>query len=452
MPTARHRQKKSRERRLRPRPEVSGGLSLARRTATRQQLSPADIRGTNYAKDEHHNAHLTSLHGWSGLKLTGLHYTSLHQVVKFSTTSIMVPTMASTASAAQANDPPAGTVTLFGSGELSPALGKAHRAVFSRISGPVQAVFLDTPAGFEPNADQISARAVAYFEKRLRLDLSVATYKSTATATPTTVESALRKLRRANYIFAGPGSPTYAIRNWRGTSILGAIARRLAEGAHLAFASAASIAMGYCALPVYEIYKVGEELRWVEGLNLVGPYGLDLAIVPHWNNTDGGTHDTRYCYMGESRMRCLAGYLPDATTVLGIDEYTACTVDFGGGQGTVIGAGQVTIRQRGRDDRIYPADTSFPLDMLRAKTPPETVLPRQDMASGTCPGGWVEWPPVADGELPEAADPYIDLLIEMRARLRADKQWALADEIRQQLAELGIALEDSPTGTTWRRT
>ncbi len=44
----------------------------------------------------------------------------------------------------------------------------------------------------------------------------------------------------------------------------------------------------------------------------------------------------------------------------------------------------------------------------------------------------------------------IDLLISTRARLRAAKEWGLADEIRSDLAELGITLEDGPKGTVWR--
>ncbi len=49
-----------------------------------------------------------------------------------------------------------------------------------------------------------------------------------------------------------------------------------------------------------------------------------------------------------------------------------------------------------------------------------------------------------------AAAPFIDLLVEVRAELRAAKQWALADRVRDRLAELGIELHDSPDGTTWR--
>jgi cysteinyl-tRNA synthetase len=49
-----------------------------------------------------------------------------------------------------------------------------------------------------------------------------------------------------------------------------------------------------------------------------------------------------------------------------------------------------------------------------------------------------------------AARPFVDLLIEVRRDLRTAKQYALADQIRARLAELGVTLEDSPQGTTWR--
>lgn len=51
---------------------------------------------------------------------------------------------------------------------------------------------------------------------------------------------------------------------------------------------------------------------------------------------------------------------------------------------------------------------------------------------------------------PTAAAPFIELLIALRNELREQKQYALADRIRSGLAELGVALEDGPGGTTWK--
>lgn len=48
------------------------------------------------------------------------------------------------------------------------------------------------------------------------------------------------------------------------------------------------------------------------------------------------------------------------------------------------------------------------------------------------------------------AEPFIDLLIEVRSELRRQKLWALADLIRSHLSQLGVILEDEKEGTTWR--
>lgn len=44
----------------------------------------------------------------------------------------------------------------------------------------------------------------------------------------------------------------------------------------------------------------------------------------------------------------------------------------------------------------------------------------------------------------------IELLLSVRKALRDKKEWAMSDRIRDGLAEIGVAIEDSPEGTTWR--
>ncbi len=53
--------------------------------------------------------------------------------------------------------------------------------------------------------------------------------------------------------------------------------------------------------------------------------------------------------------------------------------------------------------------------------------------------------------LDEGLQERVNKLIEERAAARKEKNWPLADEIRNQLDELGIALEDTPQGTIWKR-
>jgi len=48
------------------------------------------------------------------------------------------------------------------------------------------------------------------------------------------------------------------------------------------------------------------------------------------------------------------------------------------------------------------------------------------------------------------AAPFIELLLELRAKLRVVKQYALADEVRNRLTDLGVVVEDTREGSTWR--
>lgn len=394
-----------------------------------------------------------------------------------------------------------GTVTLIGSGEMTDAMAKVYRAVLSRIPTEPHAVFLDTPAGFQLNADEISERAVEYFRTRLGIPLAVAPFKTRHTQDEEMLQLALHLVSRAHLIFAGPGSPTYAIAQWKDHPVFRVCSHRLREGAHLIFASAAAIAMSRFALPVYEIYKVGEAPHWADGLDLLGPFGMPLAIMPHWNNTEGGTHDTRFCFMGAPRLEALEQQLPHDAVILGIDEYTACILDLQADTSTVMGAGTVTVRHRGRE-AVHPSGASFPLDMLRASQPPPAARETHETTPrASSPSALAEAMERARGQMerhgddltialvalyhlaqaldasyddtearaarrflaealarlaeavgaPDAAAPYVDLCVAVRDQLRRAGLWAQADAIREGLAALGIALEDTPSGTRWRR-
>jgi len=57
----------------------------------------------------------------------------------------------------------------------------------------------------------------------------------------------------------------------------------------------------------------------------------------------------------------------------------------------------------------------------------------------------------ASAQQQPSIEPYINLLLEMRRKLRDIKQWALADEVRDRLGALGVTVEDKPGGaSTWR--
>ena len=107
-----------------------------------------------------------------------------------------------------------GLIAIFGSGELSDSMAEAHRTLMARLQGPVVPVFVDTPAGFELNIDQIDQKATEYFKRNFGLDLGIARYRNVKESADG-IAAAVTAIRRANYIFAGPGSPSYAVRTWK---------------------------------------------------------------------------------------------------------------------------------------------------------------------------------------------------------------------------------------------
>ena len=249
-------------------------------------------------------------------------------------------------------------LVVMGSGETSPTMSKVHRDLFDRLGPPpVPAVMLDTPFGFQENADDISAKAVAYFKESVQREISVASFRSAEGADPLAYETMLARLREASYVFAGPGSPSYAVAQWAASQVPAELAHKLRTGGCVTFASAAACTLGPYALPVYEIYKVGDRARWLDGLNLTGEIGLPAVIVPHFNNAEGGNHDTRYCYMGERRLSLLEAMLPPEVFVLGVDEHTACILDLDAATATVAGLGSVTVRRQGEMSAVAAGST-----------------------------------------------------------------------------------------------
>jgi cysteinyl-tRNA synthetase len=48
------------------------------------------------------------------------------------------------------------------------------------------------------------------------------------------------------------------------------------------------------------------------------------------------------------------------------------------------------------------------------------------------------------------ADAFIELLLNLRQDLRTQKLYGLADRLRDELSALGVVIEDTPQGSTWR--
>ena len=244
-----------------------------------------------------------------------------------------------------------GRIVVMGSGETAPAMVKVHRAVLES-AGPGTAVMLDTPYGFQVNADDLTHRTQRYFADSVGRSVEAVRWRSKAEEGH---EHALAQISQASWLFAGPGSPTYALSQWRDTPMPGAISDVVRRGGTVVLGSAAAVTAGHWALPVYEIYKVGADPHWVDGLDLLSEFvGLPAAVVPHYDNAEGGTYDTRYCYLGEERLSALEGHLSSDGVVFGVDEHTAVIVDIDSQTVEVQGTGGLTIRRNG-NSRVLPS-------------------------------------------------------------------------------------------------
>jgi hypothetical protein len=339
-------------------------------------------------------------------------------------------------------------LAIMGSGETTPTMVKVHRLLFDRLGpGPVPAVLLDTPYGFQANARDISARAISYFRESVRRQVEVASMVRLEPAGSVSFEAALARISEARWVFTGPGSPTYALRQWRPTVVPRLLLDKLLYGGCLVFSSAAALTLGRWTVPVYEIYKVGEDPVWAEGLDLLTPLGLTVAVIPHFDNAEGGSHDTRFCYLGEERLEVMEAQLPPDGWVLGVDEHTACILDFEAATATVMGLGSVTIRRHGRSATV-PSGKTLTIDELVQLEP--VVVTRSRAGQGRArPNSRNAVGPTEQGDAVAgvaAAGPRSPLLEEVR-RLSAAFDAALA--ARDAEAATAATLELEGTLHSW---
>ena len=404
-------------------------------------------------------------------------------------------------------------LTIMGSGETAPTMVPTHRMLTSRIGASVRAALLDTPYGFQENAPELAAKAVEYFKTSVNVTLDVAGLTQVLDGDALAVERGLNTVKDANYVFAGPGSPTYALRQWAGSSLPDLLVGKLRQGGVVTFASAAALTLGRKTLPIYEIYKAGEPPRWLDGLDILSAIGIPAAVIPHYNNAEGGHHDTRFCYMGERRLSMLEQELADDTYVLGIDEHTGVVIDLDSDSATVVGKGVLTLRLRSGSTEI-PTGETFPLDRLRnpssvsSSVKPVVVVKEEvqtvadstlrqaterltglfddalrrgdadgaaravleleetitqwsadtlqgtdgEFARSTLRSMITKLAGAASSGLADPRDvvgPYMNVLLSLRAQVRADKRFDLSDVIRDQLAAIGVEVRDTPSGVEW---
>ncbi|GAB4503007.1 MAG: hypothetical protein Fur0035_25740 [Anaerolineales bacterium] len=336
---------------------------------------------------------------------------------------------------------PPGPIALLGSGETSLAGGRIFEALAAQLNAPLKIAVMETPAGFELNSAQVAGRVADFLKTRLgnykpSIDLIPARKKNSAFSPDD--PQILQPLLTANLIFMGAGSPTYAIRQLQGSLAWEIIRARQRLGAALVFASAATIAIGAWALPVYEIYKVGQDVHRLPGLDLFRAFGVTLSCVPHWNNTDGGDEvDTSRCFVGMERFAEWCAGLPAANVTLGLDEHTGILLDFAKRECRVSGVSSVSLVSECAP-KIYPAGSVFPLEELGL-----TPAPLDDISPAALELLRQANTPAEKSDQPPAE---ILALAEKRLQARNAKDWAQADRLRQELQSAGWLVKDTPEG------
>ena len=336
-----------------------------------------------------------------------------------------------------------GLVALFGSGETTPSGRKIFDQVFRQLPSLPQVAILETPAGFELNSPQVAGRVGNFLRRHLknyRPKVTIVAARRRGTPFSPNNTEAIAPLWSADLVFMGPGSPTYAVRQLNDSLAWQTIQARHRLGMSIALASAATVAISAYAIPVYEIYKVGEDIHWKDGLNLFEPYGLSLVFVPHWNNNDGGDElDTSRCYMGKTRFRLLLEMLPGDVTVIGIDEQTGLLVDLVNEVCQVVGTGGITLTIRGKDRR-FETGMAFAITELGDFHFPEP-------AKGLPQDVWEQ--AILRKQSQEMSTPPPDTviaLVKQREAARQSKNWMLADDLRDQILGIGWQVLDTNDG------
>jgi hypothetical protein len=337
-----------------------------------------------------------------------------------------------------------GPILLFGSGETLPLSGKAYEFLIRKLPSDPKISILETPAGFELNSESVAGNIREFLLKRLqnyKPEVSLIPARNRSSTFSTNDPAILEPILSSNWIMMGPGSPTYAVRQLQESLTYEYIKAAHMLGSALTFASAALLAMSRFTLPVYEIYKAGEDLHWKEGLDYFSMFGLKLVFIPHWNNSDGGSGlDTSRCFMGKSRFKTLIEMLPKDITIIGIDEQTSLFFEFSTlCSCQVFGKGKVTILMSGNEIHLTSGQ-SFTLKEIDGFCLPDI----EQFISKTVIDRFLE------SRMSPATIPGEDVIAISRSReyARQNGDWQTADRLREELLAKGWSVKDTPDGPT----
>jgi hypothetical protein len=346
-----------------------------------------------------------------------------------------------------------GQVLLMGSGETTYYGGRMFDAAARTHGAHLKISLLETPAGFELNSTQVAGKVAEFLGKRLQnFQPEIQVIPARHKQSPYSVDDLelLEPLLASQMVFMGPGSPSYAVRQLAGSLAWGILQAKHRLGASLVLASAATIAIGKFALPVYEIYKAGEDPYWLPGLDLFSDYGLSLVFVPHWNNAEGGVDlDTSRCFMGKERFNELFLKLPQPITVLGLEEHSGILIDPQEQICTVLGKDGIVILSN-NNEKYYRRGSVFSINELGDFKKPT------DLTKGIASSVWrllqkAQHEAIEKQNETEEVPAVIKEFADLRAIAREMSNWTESDVLREKIASLGWQVIDSPSGQEIKR-
>lgn len=335
-----------------------------------------------------------------------------------------------------------GPIALLGSGETSHLGGRIFELIAGGYQSPVKIAIVETPAGFELNSSQVAGRVADFLNVRLQnfqpvISVIPARKKNTSFS-PNDINIAT-PIFDADIIYMGAGSPSFAVRQLENSLTWNAIRARHRLGASLVFSSAAVIAIGRRIIPVYEIYKVGEDISCPKGLDIFSDFSMRISVVPHWNNSDGGADvDTTRCFLGMERFARWTSMIPESEVILGIDEHTGIILDFSTMKGKIQGTGTVSLEVND-NTTVYHPGSIFALDIFG-----QISLPSE--GEGIPKKIW-EIVSTYNHSIAEESIPEEVLLLSNERKIaREKKDWKRADELRMKIAEFGWQIHDTVNG------
>lgn len=376
----------------------------------------------------------------------------------------------------------------MGSGETSPTMVTPHQQILASLGkfDRLKLTILDTPFGFQENANDLTEKLIDFFTQSVGATPKAISLRNTLVSGAALGE-AVNSIRESAWLFAGPGSPSYALKVWHELGVSPHFDEVLVDGT-VVLASAAALTAGSHTIPVYEMYKVGEEPHWLPGLNLIERHtGMPAALIPHYDNADGANHDTRFCYIGERRLRIMESLLPPEVFIIGVDEHTGIRFDLDELTAHVFGRGAMTIRHHGESWTVSAGESAtfeeiishtgstivlgepaslFKVDphkveeLLDAGKVSDAVdallnLDELDRDTETRAAvhslvtrlGHIAASPKVD--IMSVVGPYVDALLQARQAARAGGRWDDADAIRDQLLEMKVTIQDTKDGSSW---